>query len=562
MIGAGELGPWVRVRLAIKMVPNVRSDCWDGSDDPPIPPFFKLELNGEPPNGGDYGLEDGQLFAGWGEETNLEPDNFYCCGYPRCICQGMLDPGEHLRNHASSPPAQSSRDRPPLNKCLIITRYFPITAVNFPDRAGVLADVYSGNDVPPFAETTLAIEDENGSKCYCIKVMWASLEIQAMSPVVLIHGSSQQGEWWDRDDFKLGLNTAGTATSLSSPSRHMIVNNESNMPGGKSSDGSITGGPGQALVLTNAIWLARHDSPGSASPPAGLPRIARKYGVDSLHIVAHSKGGLDTRAYLELFSRNRARLGKETSVSRQQGFDALSLITLSTPHGGSVLADLMDLRHKDKRATVITSPLPNAGTQTVYEILRGQRIVSHENLTTRYLSDFNATNVRNLPSNMLYACVGADADINYTESIDDDFEARNLQRDNSWLERRAIFAADYFLDRVFTNETSIEALAADGPYQFVGKVSQVFIVNNIVPYPPFSYPAISGQILMTHRPNDALVSTASAIGQGTRFSSVPSDVLLRSGHNHSTLNKSEIAKDIRPWIMRAERDFGDWRLRW
>jgi len=57
--------------------------------------------------------------------------------------------------------------------------------------------------------------------------------------------------------------------------------------------------------------------------------LATQYGVDSLHVVCHSKGGLDAKSYLERFH-----------PANSAQFKVLSLTTIGTPHAGSVLADM------------------------------------------------------------------------------------------------------------------------------------------------------------------------------------------------------------------------------
>ncbi len=57
-----------------------------------------------------------------------------------------------------------------------------------------------------------------------------------------------------------------------------------------------------------------------------IPAIAFEFGARHVHIVAHSKGGLDVRAFL---------------ADPPSNFGVLSLTTLSTRHHGSVGADYM-----------------------------------------------------------------------------------------------------------------------------------------------------------------------------------------------------------------------------
>ena len=59
-----------------------------------------------------------------------------------------------------------------------------------------------------------------------------------------------------------------------------------------------------------------------------IPAIAKSFGATGIHLVAHSKGGLDVREYLAQYQ-----------PSHDKEFKVLSYTTLSTPHNGSALAD-------------------------------------------------------------------------------------------------------------------------------------------------------------------------------------------------------------------------------
>ena len=61
---------------------------------------------------------------------------------------------------------------------------------------------------------------------------------------------------------------------------------------------------------------------------ARVPLILQSFGVQHFHVIAHSKGGLDSREYFALLGRD----GSPAVVP-------LSLVTLCTPHSGSPGAD-------------------------------------------------------------------------------------------------------------------------------------------------------------------------------------------------------------------------------
>ena len=63
-----------------------------------------------------------------------------------------------------------------------------------------------------------------------------------------------------------------------------------------------------------------------------LNLAAERFGAKNLHLVGHSKGGLDIRYYLGSDLYRPAPLGTSPTI--------LSEFTISTPHHGSILADI------------------------------------------------------------------------------------------------------------------------------------------------------------------------------------------------------------------------------
>ncbi|KKK88961.1 hypothetical protein LCGC14_2737890, partial [marine sediment metagenome] len=72
-------------------------------------------------------------------------------------------------------------------------------------------------------------------------------------------------------------------------------------------DNSISMEPNATYVIVNSVELNR-----------SFQEIVASFGVDSVHLVVHSKGGLDTRDYLARFHSNH-----------EQDFSILSYTSLS-----------------------------------------------------------------------------------------------------------------------------------------------------------------------------------------------------------------------------------------
>jgi len=246
----------------------------------------------------------------------------------------------------------------------------PIDYVKFPARV----TSPTGTPVPAKNRITIYIDQDNignyipkygTSEFWAVAVDWAELSLDAMPPLVLIHGNNSDGGFWDRRGFTQVL-----------MNHHIPYDNSINLP--------------TDTVTNNGATLANE-----------LMATARRFGVQNIQIVAHSKGGLDTREFLDshypLLEQN-----KMLSVNY--------FITLSTPHRGSVGADYI-------RAVELTSNFrlnnPNALTKMA-SWLSGSytqnQFNANLNLTTTWTAGFNVTN--HLPSNIQYYSVGADADIN------------------------------------------------------------------------------------------------------------------------------------------------------
>jgi len=134
-----------------------------------------------------------------------------------------------------------------------------------------------------------------------------------------------------------------------------------------------------------------------------LSSMMVEFGVDRVHIVAHSKGGLWSRAFL-------GKSGEQAGV--------YSVTTLSTPHRGSVLADIGILTRKITRTSAL---LQGLGTSK----LVSQEV--DESLMRKEVGKFNRTNIAALPrlvkidgrsSRVAYLAFRADANLNKNYSVE------------------------------------------------------------------------------------------------------------------------------------------------
>lgn len=158
----------------------------------------------------------------------------------------------------------------------------PIEKVRFNRTNTVAVDIDTANSVPR----------------WCTAVDWVSIEFDAAFPYVLAHGIDSDASTWDEDSAPGFLETLDESGVL-----YARFSTESN-----------------GAVEDNGRDLKNQIQPFLDYTKA-----------DKVHVVAHSKGGLDTQ-YLAIIS--------------DPDFEIFTLSTLSTPHLGSVVADLQLLQRQ------------------------------------------------------------------------------------------------------------------------------------------------------------------------------------------------------------------------
>lgn len=206
---------------------------------------------------------------------------------------------------------------------------------------------------------------ETNTIVWCTKLDWGALSFKALAPVVMVHGNGESGAFWDRLNFTRPFQQQG-----------IPYDNSINLP--------------TTLINNNAGRLASE-----------IPRIAREFGAKHVHLVTHSKGGLDSRAFLK-------------SLPSEGQLAVLSMTTLSTPHHGSVLADYV------RDAQNANAWHSDDYWRTVF-FDRQDFDEGRQNLTTEYVKTvFNPSNLP-LPGSFTvdgeqtavkYFSFGADANVN------------------------------------------------------------------------------------------------------------------------------------------------------
>ncbi len=369
----------------------------------------------------------------------------------------------------------------------------PISRIKFPSAPGQVAINRFRVDVDVANRDVVMSTGAVGAEIWATAIDWIGIKFEATSPVVLVHGIRSNGAVFA--NFVAGL-TAERVTS----------DNSINLTDVAAPDPlptTCTNVPYNNSIANNVRQLTQL-----------VPAIAQRFGTDSLHVVTHSKGGLDMRGLMSssVSSPLQVTVGTMSGQPVRHPLTFPSLVTLNTPHGGSVLA-----QYGVEARQLTALQAARAGLNVVAaSALEGSYYCD---LTPGRAASFIAST--RLPNGVQTASVATDADTNGDGMIN------NAEGTG------------------FTGGNRI----ADRLYQLVGGVSSVRITVTPLSFRP-------DRITVTETPtsifqdNDVIVTTASA-GLYRLFP-------ITGWHHlnvHATANATTIARDAqRPGIV-------DWRLR-
>lgn len=213
-------------------------------------------------------------------------------------------------------------------------------------------------------EIKIDIDTANAADNWCMSVDWVAIEFEVAAPYVLAHGISADSSTWD-DDAATGV---------------LAYLDE------------------QGILYDRFSLVANGTSAGNAALLQGHIRdFLEPLKADKVHIIAHSKGGLDSQALQAL----------------APPFDILSLSTLSTPHLGSVAADLSIIQKTSANRYQNIGDDPNgyaAKYVNTWTFGQGPQNPGLGDLTTQRALQAIASGVRGNISKTF--TIGADADLN------------------------------------------------------------------------------------------------------------------------------------------------------
>lgn len=203
---------------------------------------------------------------------------------------------------------------------------------------------------------------------WCMAVDWVAIQFEVAAPYVLAHGISADQSTWD----------AGSAVGVVAElDRRGVLYTRFSLSTAQSGNGS---------VAANARELATN-----------IENWLKPLKADRVHVIAHSKGGLDTQHMQAL----------------APPFKILSLSTLSTPHLGSVAADLSIIQKTDADEKKNTGADPNGFASTYIDTWtfgQGPQLPGLADLTTYRATAARSAGLRgNISSTFTF---GANADLN------------------------------------------------------------------------------------------------------------------------------------------------------
>lgn len=294
------------------------------------------------------------------------------------FAQGEVDE-VYFNGHKLDKPLQGADGEWHENQFLV-----PIEWVKFPARPG------ENGEKPVAAGNEITIGIDINAQGWCTAIDWAQVHFKAMAPLLLIHGigANPQDAW----EVEPGVTDYLTSLGIPFEYRIPIGRNDRILP--------TRNQAGEIIEPGNAEALERE-----------IRTVAQRFGVQKVHLVGHSKGGLDSRGYLSQFYHP-----EEVKV--------LSLHTITSPHHGSVLADLtVEARTRFPR------PVAQDGDAEMQAFIdtdfwlerlggvarRGPQLPGLRDLQTSVMRDFNRENP--FSSDVKLYTYGADADLDQDDDI-------------------------------------------------------------------------------------------------------------------------------------------------
>jgi triacylglycerol lipase len=346
----------------------------------------------------------------------------------------------------------------------------PIEWVNFPSKG-------SGGSPPTPADNTIQVDIDTASgtaENWCTSIDWVELEFDAVAPIFLVHGTNAQSDTW-QPNFTSFFGSSGAPWS-----------NDINL----AANGSILG---------NGSLLATR-----------VQALAASFGAKKAHIIAHSKGGLDTRAYLN-------------NQYDPDTLKVLSVYTLSTPHHGTIVSDIIVAGRASKNPESANADVKYLIDHD-YSLLSTPQEPAIGNQTTTSMAIFNVT-YPGVPGDVRFYNYGANADLNGNGRIE----------------------ANETVDMIpGIVPNGMAAAAGNAMYRAIGNVAAIRMVYGTRPGRIWGTNAFTDiQVTATNNPfqvSDMVCSVTSAHSPSGNF-------LAQLAANHSSMKTTALANTILQHIL-------------
>ncbi len=338
----------------------------------------------------------------------------------------------------------------------------PIGKLKFPSQPGHTATNQFRLDIDVGNRNVMLSSGRVGCDRWAVTIDWIGIKYEASSPVVMVHGIRSSGEAFGY--FKAGIEAELVmANDLSISLVEPIA--PTPIP------------PGCPDIPYNRSITAHVDQLWRL-----IPAIAERFGSESLHFVAHSKGGLDTRGFLfrTKSSPIAIQVGTMGGHPVRQDFEGRSLITLDTPHAGSVLAQY----GVEARQLTAEQAVRAGVTVAAAKFYEGGYYCD---LTPERANAFVGST--SLPTRMQSASVASDADCNGDRAISDWTFCSSGQSESRGFAYRGA--------------------AANRLYQLIGDVASVKVTVTPRRFLPDAI-TVDETMTTSFQVNDAVVSQSSA----------------------------------------------------
>lgn len=217
--------------------------------------------------------------------------------------------GRKYWSEAPFGPVSSWDDQLSLNHWKTIKLQIPVSMIKFPSRAP------SGSTPLPM-ENHLELTTDLVGNDYAVpgfQVAWSKATVKAMAPIFLVHGTNADHTTWEApsgDSFIDYFTQTGGTGYLGAWDYHIDLS---------------TGTGGNGTIQASGLELNTQ-----------LGALVKSFGAKGCHLIAHSKGGSDSRKCIE---KNQFDLN-DPGTKEKDKFKILSLYTIGTPHKGTVLSDI------------------------------------------------------------------------------------------------------------------------------------------------------------------------------------------------------------------------------